>query len=123
MDQKDDRLPEFFKREKLSPKGLLFDVTDREMDQVHLHPGRSSEANLEVRLRLHWGLDQYVPESQADGMMLQLPEGASVGGLLQQVGIPFEAVGAIVVNGSMTTKNHNLRDHDDIQLYPPLEGG
>ena len=41
MDNKDDRLPEFFKVEKLSPKGLVFDVDDWEIDRVHLDSGRS----------------------------------------------------------------------------------
>jgi aldehyde:ferredoxin oxidoreductase len=31
----DDRLPEFFKVEKLTPSGLVFDVSDQDMDQVH----------------------------------------------------------------------------------------
>lgn len=121
--QKDDRLPDFFKREKLSPKELVFDVSDQELDQVHPDTDRRLAPNLEVKLRLHLGLDHYVPASTADGMMLQLPEGASISGLLQQLGIPLKAVGVIVVNGSMTTKNHNLRNCDDIQLYPPIEGG
>lgn len=30
-----DRLPEFFRVEKLSPAGLVFDVPDQEIDQVH----------------------------------------------------------------------------------------
>ncbi|MCX5839578.1 MAG: aldehyde ferredoxin oxidoreductase [Deltaproteobacteria bacterium] len=30
-----DRLPEFFRVEKLSPRGLVFDVSDKEIDQVH----------------------------------------------------------------------------------------
>ncbi len=30
-----DRLPEFFRLEKLSPKGLVFDVSDKDLNQVH----------------------------------------------------------------------------------------
>lgn len=35
MDRSADRLPEFFRVEVLSPKGLVFDVPDGEIDQVH----------------------------------------------------------------------------------------
>lgn len=34
MNEKDDRLPEFFKKEKLAPTGNVFDVTDAELDSV-----------------------------------------------------------------------------------------
>ena len=32
-----DRLPEFFKEEKLSPKELVFDISDKDLDQVHFN--------------------------------------------------------------------------------------
>ena len=35
LNKTDDRLPEFFKVEKLSPKGFVFDVSDIDIDQVH----------------------------------------------------------------------------------------
>jgi aldehyde:ferredoxin oxidoreductase len=35
LNKADDRLPEFFRVEKLSPKGLVFDVSDKDIDQVH----------------------------------------------------------------------------------------
>ena len=31
---KDDRLPEYFKKEKLAPHNITFEVTDEELDQV-----------------------------------------------------------------------------------------
>jgi len=35
LNKTDDRLPEFFRVEKLSPKGLVFDVSNKNIDQVH----------------------------------------------------------------------------------------
>jgi aldehyde:ferredoxin oxidoreductase len=32
---KDDRLPEYFKKEKLSPHNITFAVKDEDLDQVH----------------------------------------------------------------------------------------
>ena len=33
--EKDDRLPEYFKKEKLPPHNVTFEVTDEDLDQVH----------------------------------------------------------------------------------------
>jgi aldehyde:ferredoxin oxidoreductase len=33
--EKDDRLPEYFKKEKLPPHNITFEVTDEDLDQVH----------------------------------------------------------------------------------------
>ena len=46
LSKADDRLPEFFKVEKLSPSGLVFDVSDKELNQVH------SDLSVEGRDRL-----------------------------------------------------------------------
>lgn len=45
LGQADDRIPEFFKVEKLSPKGLVFDVSDQDLDQVHSFHRSSGGAN------------------------------------------------------------------------------
>jgi len=38
MDRSADRLPEFFRVEKLQPTGLVFDIPDQDIDQVHAGP-------------------------------------------------------------------------------------
>jgi aldehyde:ferredoxin oxidoreductase len=35
MSEKDDRLPEYFKKEKLAPHNIAFTVKDEDLDQVH----------------------------------------------------------------------------------------
>ncbi len=35
MTEKDDRLPEYFKKEKLAPHNIAFAVEDADLDQVH----------------------------------------------------------------------------------------
>ena len=35
MTEKDDRLPEYFKKEKLPPHNITFAVKDEDLDQVH----------------------------------------------------------------------------------------
>lgn len=78
---------------------------------------------MEIRLRPLWGLDQYLPDLPAEGMKLVLPEGTSLGELLGNYHIPADAVGLLAVNGSLVKTDRILQDQDNVQLYPPLEGG
>ena len=78
---------------------------------------------MKVRLLLHWGLERCRPGFPVKGLNLILSKGVSVNELLEQQGIPLGAIGIIVVNGSMTNKNHMLQDRDDVELYPLLDGG
>jgi len=79
--------------------------------------------SMEVRLRLLWGLGKYFPDLPAGGKKLVLPEGTSLGELLGNYHIPGDAVGLIAVNGLLVKADRILKDQDDVQLYPPLEGG
>ena len=78
---------------------------------------------MEIKLRLHWWLGSYLPDSHAKSVTLILTERRSIDELLQMQGIPREEVGLIVVNGSLSSRDRTVNDRDDVQLYPWLEGG
>ena len=78
---------------------------------------------MEIRLRRHWGLSGYSPDSHAESIALILPERSSINELLQMQGIPAGEVGMVVVNGTLSRKDRTLNDGDYVQLYPWLEGG
>lgn len=78
---------------------------------------------MEIRLRLHWGLGRYLPDSPTKGIKLILPEKISIDELLEEHGIPAGEVGMVAVNGSLARRDRTLNDQDDVQLYPQLEGG
>ncbi|TRZ47954.1 hypothetical protein D4S03_10645 [bacterium] len=78
---------------------------------------------MEVRFRLHWGLGRYLPDSPAKGIILNLPGNSSIEDLLERHGIPASEVGVVVVNGSLVERDRILNNHDEVQLYPPMEGG
>jgi molybdopterin synthase catalytic subunit/molybdopterin converting factor small subunit len=64
----------------------------------------------------------------ASATTLELPEGASVGDLLDLVGERQNAVPAlrgiaVSVNAEYATANHLLRDGDEVGLLPPVSGG
>ena len=78
---------------------------------------------MEIRLRLHWGLGRYLPDLPTEGIRLILQEKISIDELLEEHGIPAGEVGMVAVNGCLAGKGRTLDDHDDVHLYPPLEGG
>lgn len=78
---------------------------------------------MEIRLRLHWGLDRYFPDLPAKGITLILPEDFRIDALLKKYSIPAGEVGIVVVNESLAGKDRTLHDQDKVDLYPPLAGG
>ncbi len=78
---------------------------------------------MEISLQLHWGLGRYLPDSPIKGIKLILPEKISIDELLEKFCIPAREVGMVSVNGCLAGKDRTLNDQDDVQVYPPLEGG
>jgi sulfur carrier protein ThiS len=78
---------------------------------------------MEVRLRLNWDLGRNFPDLPDEEIKLVLSEGTSIGELLEEHGIPAEKIGLISVNGCIAKTDSILKNQDDVQLYPPLEGG
>ena len=54
---------------------------------------------------------------------VELPEGASVTDLLDQLQIPLQDVGVVVVNARSGTFQQKLQADDRITLIPPIGGG
>lgn len=53
----------------------------------------------------------------------QLPDGATVGQLIQQLGLPEEEVKLVFVNGIVRDRAHRLADGDELGIFPPVGGG
>ncbi len=53
----------------------------------------------------------------------QLPAGASVSFLLQDLGLDNRFVGLVVVNGLQADKDYRLLDGDRVELFSPMSGG
>jgi sulfur carrier protein ThiS len=53
----------------------------------------------------------------------QLTAGASVGQLLQDLGLDHCYVGLVVVNGRQAAKDYCLQDGDRVELFSPMSGG
>jgi sulfur carrier protein ThiS len=54
---------------------------------------------------------------------VEIPEGMTVKGLLENMGVPFEAVKVIFINGLHASGDEVLRDNDRVGVFPPVAGG
>jgi molybdopterin synthase sulfur carrier subunit len=52
-----------------------------------------------------------------------LPDGATVGGLIQQIGLPESEVKVVFVNALFREPAHVLADGDEVGIFPPVGGG
>lgn len=56
-------------------------------------------------------------------IQVRLEDGATVGMLVQRLGIPKEAVRVVFVNGVVVNDASPLRDGDDVGFFPAIAGG
>jgi sulfur carrier protein ThiS len=56
-------------------------------------------------------------------IVVEAEPGSTVGEVVRAVDIPDGVVMAFVVNGKLTTRDHEVRDGDDIAAIHPLAGG
>jgi molybdopterin converting factor small subunit len=54
---------------------------------------------------------------------VELPEGASVGNLVDALGAPRRLVVAVLVDGAQATLEEGLRSGAEVTLMPPFTGG
>lgn len=79
---------------------------------------------IRVKVKLFATLRRYYPElGVGEGIDLELPEGATVGQLVQRLGLPSDHVRVVFVNGIARDDSHPLADGDEIGVFPPVGGG
>jgi molybdopterin converting factor small subunit len=80
-----------------------------------------------VQVRLFGEFREYLPEGSTGGeARVELPEGATVTTLIEQLGISYEiAEGVLVaaVNDEVADHQAPLKDGDVVSMFPPLAGG
>jgi molybdopterin synthase catalytic subunit len=81
---------------------------------------------MKVTLRLFAGLRDLLGERQ---ICLELPEGATISDLREQLGRRYPAVEpylhttACAIREEFVPRGHRLRDGDDVAIIPPVSGG
>ena len=80
-----------------------------------------------VQVRLFGEFQDYLPEGSAGGhAQIELPEGATVYTLVEELGLPYEAEEGVLVaavNDEVTDLHAPLSDGDTVSMFPPLAGG
>jgi len=77
-----------------------------------------------VHVKLFATLRQYRPGlGLGQAFPVELPAGATVGDLVQQLGLPAEEVKIVFVNGLFRNLDHVLADGDELGIFPPVGGG
>ncbi len=77
-----------------------------------------------IQAKLFATLRRHFPELDiGEAMPIELPEGATVGQLLEKLDLPDGHVKIIFVNGIIEKEGHTLSDSDEVGLFPPVGGG
>lgn len=77
-----------------------------------------------VRVKLFATLRRYYPElGVGEGMDVELPDGATVGQLVNHLGLPADHVRVVFINGIARDESYPLSDGDEVGMFPPVGGG
>ena len=79
---------------------------------------------MKVQVELYATLSKFLPPG-AEGRkaVLELPEGTTVGDLLNRLGISAEMAALLLVNGTHQSPDTALKDGEVVAIFPPLAGG
>ncbi len=77
-----------------------------------------------VHVKLFATLRQYRPGlGVGEALPVDLPEGATINDLIQQLGLPRDEVKVVFVNALFREPDHVLADGDELGIFPPVGGG
>ena len=77
-----------------------------------------------VDVKLFATLRRHYPHLRVgEPMPVELPEGATVGALVEQLRLPANQVKVMFVNAVVRTKEYTLKDGDEVGIFPPVGGG
>ena len=79
---------------------------------------------MRVQVRLYASLRAYLPPPAPGApTVVDVPDGATVGDLLQKLFIPHDEVKVVFVNGRTRPPEWVLQDGDEVGVFPPVGGG
>jgi molybdopterin converting factor small subunit len=79
---------------------------------------------IRVKVKLFATLRRYYPElGIGGGLDVELPDGATVGQLVNHLGLPADHVRVVFINGIARDESYTLSDGDEVGIFPPVGGG
>lgn len=88
-----------------------------------LRPLRVVSCPIKIEVRLFATLTAYLPGGEGNAANMELPDGATVGDLVQMLAIPDDLPRVTLVNGRNAELDQPLLSGDVVTLFPPLAGG
>ena len=76
---------------------------------------------MDVNIKLHGILRDYLPKKAKGRTTLTVPEGTTISNIIEQLKIK-QTVSA-VVNGAETENSHTLQNGDELQMFRLIAGG
>jgi molybdopterin converting factor small subunit len=79
---------------------------------------------VKIKARVYATLRRYVPEAAlGQPIVVELPPAATIGDVLDRLGIPRAEARVCFVAGIRQELDYQLRDDDELALFPPVAGG
>jgi molybdopterin converting factor small subunit len=79
---------------------------------------------MRVTAKLFAQLRKHLPAgADPSGIPVELPDGATVGDLIDRLGFPRDHAGIIVSGDQHLEVGSRLKDGQEVSLFPPLAGG
>ena len=79
-------------------------------------------ASRTVQVRVHAGLGRFFP-GEGSVRYLEITEGATVGSLLREYGVPEEMPLVVGLNRDLGSRDSDIKPGDLVELIPPMTGG
>jgi sulfur carrier protein ThiS len=79
---------------------------------------------MRIKVRLFGTLGNKIPDHDPiEGLQVDVPEGADIIMLLNQLHIDQSKVGFISIDGRLTKLNKKIKEGDSIRVFRPIFGG
>ncbi len=78
-----------------------------------------------IEVKIFSSLLHYIPDSEwrLDRYRWEVPEGATVGQVLEMLSLPEEEARVVLINGRSAKKDSILQENDVLHVFPPMCGG
>jgi len=92
--------------------------------EIAKRPLRPVERDMKIRAKLYATLTKYAGGSiMREPLEVEVENGATLNNLYDRLGIPRNEVKSAFVNSVMQTPDYELREGDDVGIFPPVGGG
>ena len=78
---------------------------------------------MNVQYTLYASLSEFSPDRNRRTLVMELPEGTTVGELIGRLRVPADEIKIMFVNGVHATPDTVLKEGDRVGLFPLVAGG